>query len=119
MKKENSEYDIRCTRCGRHVNQLEPFDVDENLSVTFISQNKLVKKCREIEFISECKLCEEILQKFAEGIGKTELINVYGSKNVEAAIYYEEHLGYVETSWECRECINEEGPYKHYLENTN
>lgn len=113
------ENDIHCTRCGRHVNELVPFEVDENCSVPFISENKLVKNFREIEFISECKLCDEILQKFAEGIDKTELINVYGSKNVEAAIHYEEYIGYVETSWECMECINEEGPYKHYLENTN
>lgn len=118
MKKEKEQLMSHCIRCGKHVDELEPFQYEDSI-IPFICGNKLVKNHRMVELVERCEVCEEILRRLANGNEKSELIRLYGKKDVEAAIEYEEYIGCVEASWECRECINEEGPYKHYLQNTN
>ena len=114
MKKENSEYDIRCTRCGKHVDELSPFDIEIQSKVDICIEGKLLKQFREVELVERNAEYDEILQKLAASRNIIDLKKTYGESKVETALVYESYIGNLETSWECKECINEEGPFKDY-----
>lgn len=106
MKKENSEYDIRCTRCGKHVDDLAPFDLEGEI--------KLTRTFREVELIERNSEYDEILQKLAAGRNITDLNKTYGDSKVQTVLVYDSFIGNLETSWECKNCIQEDGPFKRH-----
>lgn len=106
MKKESNVYDIRCTRCGKHVDDLTPFDLE--------GDKNLIKRSREVELVEHNAECEEILQKLAAGINLIDLNKTYGTSKVQTALVYESYIGNQETSWECKKCIEEDGPFNRH-----
>lgn len=113
MEKNNLnalDNDMRCTRCGKCVDELIPFDLKDSS----YSGCKLIKQFREVDMVDYNEACEKIINEFSNGKEIDELNKIYGSDNVQSAILYESLIGNLESSWECKDCINDEGPYKHY-----
>lgn len=106
MKKETSRYDIHCTRCGKHVDDLAPFDLEGEI--------KLIKRFREVELVKRNAEYDEILQKLAVGHSIINLNKTYGASKVQTALVYELYIGNLETSWECKKCIKEDGLFKRH-----
>ncbi len=100
-----------CTRCKKHVDQLTPFDIKEVYSLATIGDNKLVKNFRVVDFIEYNQECEEILKSLESGLSINSLNSLYGSDKVKFALMYESMRGNFEKSWECKDCIAEEGDW--------
>lgn len=116
MKKENSRYDIRCTRCGKHVDELSPFDIEIQSKVDICMEGKLLKQFREVELVERIAEYDEILQKLAAGSNIIDLKKTYGERKVQAALEYDSYFGNLADSWECKECINDDGPFKRHAQ---
>jgi len=101
-----------CMRCGRHVDDLQPFDIEDESSIEHCSEKRLVKNFRELKLVASNKLYERIIQNLSNGTTEKDLAVLYGADKVQAAISYESLQGNWEKSWECRDCIKEYGPFK-------
>ena len=89
MKKENSRYDIRCTRCGKHLNELTAFDIEIQSKVDICIEGKLLKQFREVQLVERIAEYDEILQRYATSRNIIDLKNVYGESKVQAALEYD------------------------------
>ena len=116
MKKENNRYDIRCTRCGKHVDELSPFDIEIQSKVDVCIEGKLLKQFREVELVERNTEYDEILQKYAAGSNIIDLKKTYGERKVQAALDYDSYFGDLVDSWECKDCINDDGPFKRHTQ---
>ena len=114
MKKENSRYDIRCTRCGKHLNELTAFDIEIQSKVDICIEGKLLKQFREVQLVERIAEYDEILQRYATSRNIIDLKNVYGESKVQAALEYDSYFGDLAESWECKKCIEEDGPFKRH-----
>ena len=116
MKEENSEYDIRCTRCGMHVDDLSPFDILIKSTADNCISVKLLKQFRDVEFEERNAENDDILQKLTAGSNIIDLKKTYGESKVQAALEYDSYFGDLADSWECRDCINDDGPFKRHAQ---
>jgi hypothetical protein len=111
--KESDHY-MRCTRCGKYVTELIPFNLELTVGLPTCGGNRLVKRFRNLDFVEYHEESEIILKDMSTGKSIDELNRIYGTKKVEAAGQYESLKGYSERSWECKDCIQEEGDFKTY-----
>lgn len=116
MKNENNKYDIRCTRCGKHLNELTAFDIEIQSKEDICIEGKLVKQFREVELVERIAEYDEILQKLTAGSNMIDLKKTYGERKVQAALEYDSYFGDLAESWECKECINDDGPFKRHAQ---
>jgi hypothetical protein len=114
MKKEISEYDMHCNRCGKHVDELIPFDLKNEVGAHNCAERKLGVIFRELDLVDYNEECENIVQQMSDGIDINELKKLHGPNKVQSALLYESLIGNLEKSFECRDCIQEEGLYKRY-----
>src|SRR5690242_10193524 len=95
-----------CTRCGKHISELKPFDDSENEAALRI-------RFRILNYYETDEKCEEILKAIGVG-GLDEAIASFGVEKVNEALGYDEGRGWIEESLECRDCINEPGEFFDY-----
>ena len=105
----------RCSRCGKHVNELKPYGSKDGIYEGQI----LIKTYRKLELVEHNDECEMILKLIAKFGDAPELHELYGTSKIESAISYDAMRNCYEESWECRSCIKEEGAFKHYSDNTD
>lgn len=117
----NGPQEMRCTRCGKHVDDLIPFDLDEETHIYLACGKRLIQNFRMADFVDYQENYEWILWSITE-CGQSdelykELYEFFGRTQVEEAIRYEGMRGICVKGWECRDCIKEEGKFKHYSDN--
>ena len=100
--------DRKCERCDKHVDELEPFDITDNLKLIGA---KLVKTFRAMQE-EELPEYEEVLNEYntvAKSIGYDQVDDLleakYGKEKIENAMLYDQLRNTVGASWECKDCI--------------
>ena len=102
------EAERRCMRCGRHISELKPFDDPE------FSHVKVFPNYRFLNYVETDEKCEEILAAIRDCGESEDLYEFYGAENVRRALVYDERRGWVERCLECKDCLQEEGDFRHY-----
>jgi len=113
----NGPEETRCTRCGKHVDELIPFDLTDDTLPYHAYGKRLVQNFRVMDLVEYDERWEMILKDLAVFGESEEHYEFYGRAKVEDAIYYDEMRRFCELSWECRDCIKEEGTFKYYGDN--
>lgn len=107
----NAPYEVRrCTRCGKHIDELEAFGEEAGEFAGY----KLIKTHRWFHIFKYNEEYEQILEDIGVFGLCEELYSFYGKQKVDWAISYEEGRNWTEKSLECKSCIYEEGDFKHY-----
>jgi len=100
----------RCTRCGKHVDDLISFGEQAGKR----EGKKLIKRFRGFNLVDYIEEYEMVLNDLSAGVEMDELIKRFGVEKFESALMYGEHRSNCEKSWECRDCITEKGEFKLY-----
>ena len=103
--------DRRCMRCGKHISELKPFGEGIYALAT------VAKTYRNIDFVPYNEEYELILQTLYEFGDSHEMQEAIGMDKYKSAISYEGMRGCTERSWECRDCIIQEGAFIHFSMN--
>jgi hypothetical protein len=98
--------DRKCERCGKHIDELEPFDGE------IYKGSKLVKTYRGMcdysqkyeDMLAEIFIVPET--NYSERLEKAE--KKYGKEEVEHAMLYDEVYNTIGASWECKDCIKKD-----------
>lgn len=106
--------DLRCERCGKHVDELLPYEGELPPQVHL--EKKLIQNVRPYYDVKYNDTIGEILNLMKNGKDDVEMIESYGTANVELALSYESSWEDADFVWECRDCLKEPGVYKQYTD---
>lgn len=106
--------EIRCERCGKHIDELLPYEGELPPQVHL--EKKLIQNVRPYYDVEYNDTIGEILDLMKNGKDELDRIESFGSANVELALSYEASWEDADFVWECRDCIKEPGVYKQYTD---
>lgn len=108
---EDTPYEYcQCTRCGKHIDNLEPFGDEAGEFAGY----KLIKNYRWLHFVDYNEECERIMEDISVFGLCQELYDFHGEDLIKRALSYNDRRDWSEKSFECKDCIHEEGDFKHY-----
>lgn len=105
---DNTPSEYRCMRCGKHENELQPFDERTSKSHRLGKGVKLIMRDRPVEPVPLDEELEDILFEIflIDDLDKASF--QYGDDLVDKALEYKENRADTAKSWECRDCFFKE-----------